>query len=153
MNIDHFNYLKQFMVKLFRNNLYFKNVTSIFSDSGTICNSCKSEAEDRIHFFKCKIHHEIIENLFFGFTQLKQKTKTQYWIFFFFNFGLPLNHPTNLIYISTLKCIYNLLYHEIVPTWKIIRNHLSKFINAAILMYPGDQTWNKCSAIPIYFYD
>ena len=52
LNIRHFNYLKQFMIKLLRNNLYFKNVTLKFSDSETICNSCKSEKEDRLHFFK-----------------------------------------------------------------------------------------------------
>ena len=75
LNIRHFNYLKQFMIKLFRNNLYFKNDTLKFSDSGTICNSCKSKNEDRIHLFKCKIHAEIIDNLFFGFTELKTLKK------------------------------------------------------------------------------
>ena len=32
LNIKHQNYLKQFMIKLYRNNLYFKNVTSKFTD-------------------------------------------------------------------------------------------------------------------------
>ena len=41
LKMKHHNYLKQFMVKLFRNNLYFKNITSKFSYSGIICNSCK----------------------------------------------------------------------------------------------------------------
>ena len=36
LKMKHHNYLKQFMLKLFRNNLYFKNVTSKFSDSGLI---------------------------------------------------------------------------------------------------------------------
>ena len=27
LSMRHFNYLKQFMIKLFRNNLYFKNIT------------------------------------------------------------------------------------------------------------------------------
>ena len=51
LRMKHHNYLKQFMVKLFRNNLYFKNVTSKFSDSGTVCNSCKEHPENRPHFF------------------------------------------------------------------------------------------------------
>ena len=54
LRMKHHNYLKQFMVKLFRNNLYFKNVTSKFSDSGTVCNSCKEHPDNRPHFFLCK---------------------------------------------------------------------------------------------------
>merc|ERR1712154_5288 len=34
LRMKHHNYLKQFMLKLFRNNLYFKNVTSKFTESG-----------------------------------------------------------------------------------------------------------------------
>ena len=68
LSIRHFNYLKQFLLKLFRNTLYFKNVTIKFSDSGNLCNTCKSQKEDRIHFFKCEKHSEIINTLFFGFT-------------------------------------------------------------------------------------
>ena len=64
LNMKHFNHLKQFMIKLFRNNLYFKNVTSKFAESGILCNSCKSAPEDRIHFFQCKTHLEIIQKLF-----------------------------------------------------------------------------------------
>ena len=71
LNIRHFNYLKQFMLKLFRNTLYFKNVTIKFSDSGNLCNTCKSEREDRIHFFRCEKHAEFIETLFFSFVELK----------------------------------------------------------------------------------
>ena len=54
LKMKHHNYLKQFMVKLFRNNLYFKNITSKFSDSGIICNSCKEFPENRPNFFHCK---------------------------------------------------------------------------------------------------
>ena len=54
LRMKHHNYLKQFMVKLFRNNLYFKNVTSKFSDSGLLCNSFKEHPENRPHFFFCK---------------------------------------------------------------------------------------------------
>merc|ERR1712239_1676 len=53
LNMKHHNYLKQFMIKLYRNNLYFKNVTSKFTDSGIKCFSCKTEDEDRVHFFTC----------------------------------------------------------------------------------------------------
>ena len=48
LKMKHHNYLKQFMIRLFRNNLYFKNVTSKFSDSGLICNSCKESQENRL---------------------------------------------------------------------------------------------------------
>ena len=141
------------MLKLFRNTLYFKNVTIKFSDSGNLCNTCKSEREDRIHFFKCEKHAEFIDTLFFGFIEQKFLKKMPNLQPYFFNITLPPNHPTNLIFISTMKCIYNLRYFEIVPTWKIIRNHLSKFISSANLMYPDDKIWNKCSNIPLYFCD
>ena len=62
LNIKHHNYLKQFMIKLFRNNLYFKNVTAKFTNSGTKCFSCKTDDEDRIHFFQCEKHSNIIKN-------------------------------------------------------------------------------------------
>ena len=65
LRMKHHNYLKQFMVKLFRNNLYFKNVTSKFSNSGLLGNSCKEHPENRPHFFLCKIHSEIIQKLHF----------------------------------------------------------------------------------------
>ena len=70
LNIKHHNYLKQFMIKLFRNNLYFKNVTAKFTDSGTKCLSCKTEVEDRIHFFYCEKHALIIKKLFQCFVNL-----------------------------------------------------------------------------------
>ena len=54
LSMRHFNYLKQFMIKLFRNNLYFKNVTSKFTDSGIMCNACKIQAENRINFLGAK---------------------------------------------------------------------------------------------------
>ena len=109
LSIHHFNYLKQFMIKLYRNNLYFKNITSKFADSGIMCNSCKSAAEDRIHFFRCKIHTEIIQKLFFCFTQIDLLKKIPEIEPFFFNTTIPLNHPTNILYISTIKLMYYLL--------------------------------------------
>ena len=69
--MKHHNYLKRFLLKLFINNLYFKNVTSKFTDSGLQCSSCKKEEEDRAHFFLCKIHNEIFQKLFSCFINLK----------------------------------------------------------------------------------
>jgi hypothetical protein len=151
LNMRHFNYLKQFMVKLFRNNLHFKNVTQKFSDSGTLCNSCKIEHEDRIHFFLCRVHQNLIETLFYGFTDLKILKRKPNIQPYFYNTTLPLNHATNIIYISMLKCIYNLRYFDIVPTKKIVKNHLSTFLKMAVLMYPDDLTWKRCSTLPMYF--
>ena len=70
LNMKHSNYLKQFMIRLYRNNLYFKNVTSKFAESEIMCNSCKNEPENRIHFYKCKIHTEIIQKLFTCFIKI-----------------------------------------------------------------------------------
>ena len=70
LSMKHHNYLKQFLLKLFRNNLYFKNVTSKFTDSGLQCHSCKNEEENRAHFFLCKIHNEILQKLFKCFINL-----------------------------------------------------------------------------------
>ena len=139
LSICHFNYLKQFMIKLFRNNLYFKNITSKFADSGIMCNSCKLVAEDRIHFFRCRNHNDIIQKLFFCFTHLKLFSKVAEIEPLFYNTSLPLNHPTNLIYISTIKCMYNLRYLEIVPTFTIVKNHISQFVATTVQMYLGDQ--------------
>ena len=41
LNLRHFHYIKQFTIRLFGNNLYFKSVTSKWTDSGTKCNSFK----------------------------------------------------------------------------------------------------------------
>ena len=101
--MQHFNYLKQFMIKLFRNNLYFKNITSKFTDSVIMCNSCKIEPEDIIHFFKCKIHNEFIQKLFKSLIYLELLENTPKNGPFFHNTSLPLNQPTNLIYISIIK--------------------------------------------------
>ena len=136
------------MVKLYRNNLYFKNITSKFADSGIMCNSCKCAAEDRIHFFRCKVHTEIIQKLFLCFTQINLLKKIPEIEPFFFNTTLPLNHPTNILYISTIKLMYNLSYQEIVPTFAIVKGHISIFVATAIYMFPGDKIWLKYCLIP-----
>ena len=115
LNIKHQNYLKQFMIKLFRNNLYFKNVTAKFTDSGTKCFSCMTEDEDRAHFFLCVKHTEIIKKLFQCFVNLKILKKIPDIVPFFFNNTMPTNHPTNIIYITVIKFMYNLRYSEIIP--------------------------------------
>ena len=85
LSMKHHNYLKQFMVKLFRNNLYFKNITSKFSDSGTICNSCKEHFENRHHFFLCNKYLPIIEKLNCCFINLEMLKTTPSITPYFFN--------------------------------------------------------------------
>ena len=113
------------MIKLIRNNLYFKNKTSKFIDSGIMCNSCKTEPEDRIHFFTCKVNNEIVTKKIKSFVYLGLLDKMPKNLPFFYNTSLPLNHPTNIIHISTIKFIYNLRYLEIVPTISLINTHIS----------------------------
>ena len=95
LSMKHHNYLKQFMVKLFRNNLYFKNVTSKFSDSGIICNSCKEHPENRPHFFLCNKHLTIIEKLNGCFIILKILKTSPSITPYFFNPTFSINHPSN----------------------------------------------------------
>ena len=147
LSMKHFNYLKQFMIRLFRNNLYFKNVTSKFAESGILCNSCKSAPEDRIHFFKCKIHSEIMHKLFTCFTHIKLLKTIPNLEPFLHNTTLPLNHPTNLIYISTLKFMYNLRCLKKIPTLTSVKHHVSQFVETAIKMYPDDSNWIRCHQI------
>ena len=149
LRMKHHNYLKQFMVKLFRNNLYFKNVTSKFSDSGLLCNSCKEHPENRPHFFLCKIHSEIIQKLHSCFINLNLLKTAPSITPYFFNSTISINHPTNLIYISTIKYMYNLRFDEIVPNLPLIQNHISRFVSVSVEMYPHDNNWKLCQKIPV----
>ena len=147
--MKHHNYLKQFMVKLFRNNLYFKNITSKLSDSGTICNSCKEYPEKRPHFFLCKKHLELIEKLNSCFINLKILKTSPSITPYFFNPTISINHPTNLIFISTMKFMYNLRFDETVPNLPLVQNHISRLVSISIEMYPDDNTWKICQKIPL----
>ena len=137
------------MIKLYRNNLYFKNVTSKFTDSGIKCFSCKTEVEDRVHFFICKIHTNIINKLFQCYTNLDLLKKSPDICPFFFNHTIPTNHPTNSIYMSVIKYMYNLRYSEIIPNLQCVGGHVSRFVATAIQMYPSDVRWQTCQKIPL----
>ena len=93
LSMKHHNYLKQFMVKLFRNNLYFKNIKSKFSDSGTICNSCKEHHITRPHFFLCNTHLTIIKKLSCCFINSEILKTSPSMTPYFFNPTLSINHP------------------------------------------------------------
>ena len=149
LKMKHHNYLKQFMVKLFRNNLYFKNITSKLSDSGIICNSCKEFPENRPHFFLCKIHSEIIQKLFSCFVNLHLLKTAPSITPYFYNSTISINHPTNLIFISTIKYMYNLRFDEIVPNLPLVKSHISRFVSTAVEMYPHDENWKLCQKIPL----
>ncbi len=125
LNMKHQNYLKQFVIKLLRNNLYFKNITSKFADSGTKWFSCKKENKNRIHFFLCEKHNEIIQKLFKCFTNLKILKKNPEIVPYFFNTTMPINHPTNILFITVIKFTYNLRYSEIIPNLQCVKNHIS----------------------------
>ena len=149
LKMKHHNYLKQFMLKLFRNNLYFKNVTSKFTESGIICNACKDLPENRPHFFICRIHTEIIQKLFACFVQLKLLKIAPNTIPYFYNHTISINHPTNLIHISILKYMYNLRFEEIIPNLSLVSSHISKFVSIELEMHPYDTTWATCQKIPL----
>ena len=149
LRMKHHNYLKQFMLRLFRNNLYFKNVTSKFSDSGLICNSCKDSHENRPHFFICKIHADIINKLCTCFVNLKLLKTTPNVVPFFYNHTISINHPTNLILISTFKYMYNLRFDEIVPNIPLVKSHVSRFVSIAMEMHPHDNNWRICEKVPL----
>ena len=144
LKMKHHNYLKQFMVKLFKNNLYFKNITSKFSDSGILCNSCKKFPENRLHFFLCKIHSEIIQKLFSCFINLNLLKTAPSITPYFYNSTISINHPTNLIFISTIKYMYNLRFDEIVPNLPLIKSRISRFVSTSVEMYPHDNNWKLC---------
>ena len=127
LSMRKFKNLMQFILKLFRNNLYFKNITSILTDPGIMCNSCKIEPEDRIHFFRCKIHNEIIQRLFQSFVTLKILKQIPKIEPFFYNVSLPINHPSNIIFFSTIKYMYNLRFLEIVPSIALVKTLVTKF--------------------------
>ena len=114
LNMKNHNYLKQFLLKLFRNKLYFKNVTSKLTDSGLQCYSCKQEEEDRAHFFPLQIHNEIFQKLFSCFINLKILKKAPEISPFFFNVTMPINHTSNILIKSVAKFIYNLRYGEVM---------------------------------------
>ena len=103
LSMKHHNYLKQFMVRLFRNKIHLKNITSKFWDSGTICNSCKEHPENRPHFFLCNKHLTIIEKLNRCFINLKILKTSPNITPYFFSSTLSINHPSNLIFISMMN--------------------------------------------------
>ena len=138
LSMKYHNYLKQFMMKLFRNNLYFKNITSKFSDSGIICNSCKEHPENRPHFFLCEKHSTIFEKLNACFINLKLLKSSPSITPHFYNSTLSINHPTNLILIFTMKFMYNLRFNKTVPNLPLVQYHISRFVSTSIEMYPDD---------------
>jgi hypothetical protein len=143
LNMKHHNYLKQFMIKLFRNNLYFKNVTSKFTDTGLQCHSCKTNEENRTHFFLCKIHNEILQKLFKCFINLKILKRAPEISPFFFNNTMPINHPSNILFIAVAKFMYNLRYSEEIPNLQRVKYHVMRFVCTAIEMYPSDPIWKE----------
>ena len=145
--MKHHNYLKKFMVKLFRNNLYFKSITSKLSDSGIIYISCKEFPDNRPHFFLCKTHSEIIQTLFSCFVNLNLLKTAPSITPYFYNSTISINHPTNLIFISTIKYMYNLRYNETVPNLLLIKSHVSRFVSTASEMYQQDNDWKLCQYI------
>jgi hypothetical protein len=149
LNMKHHNYLKQFMIKLFRNNLYFKNVTSKFTDTGLQCHSCKTNEENRTHFFLCKIHNEILQKLFKCFINLKILKRAPEISPFFFNNTMPINHPSNILFIAVAKFMYNLRYSEEIPNLQRVKYHVMRFVCTAIEMYPSDPIWKELKKIPI----
>ncbi len=136
------------MIKLFRNNLYFKNVTAKFTDSGTKCFSCKTQNKDRVHFYLCEKHIVIIKKLFQCFVNLKFLKKIPEIVPFFFNNMMPTNHPTNIIYITVIKFMYNLRYSELIPNLQCVGNHVSRFVATANEMYPSGPIGVACRKIP-----
>ena len=121
--MKHHNYLKQFLIKLFRNNFYFKNFTSKFTDSGLQCFSCKSTTEERPNFFLCKIPNEIIQKLLRSYTHLKILKKIPDMVLYFFNTTMPINHPSNILFISVIR--FNLRFSEVIPNLQCVKNRFS----------------------------
>ena len=58
---------------------------------------------------------------------------------------MSINHPSNILFISVAKFMYNLRYSEIIPNLQCVKNHVSRFVSTAIEMYPSDSTWEKMS--------
>ena len=147
--MKHHNYLKQFMVRLFRNNLHFRSITSKFLDSRIICNSCKEIPQDRPHFFLCKIYFSIVEKLNACFVNLKIFKQPPNITPYFFNPTLSINHPSNLIFVSTMKFMYNLRFYEIEPSLPLVASHISRFVATLVKMYPEDNIWKCCQKIQL----
>ena len=53
----------------------------------------------------------------------------------FFNDTMPINHPTNILFISVIEFMYNLRYSEIIPNLHCVKNHFSRFVATAVEMY------------------
>ena len=119
------------------------------SQSGIICNACKDFPENRPHFFMCSIHTGILQKLFACFVQLKLLKIAPNTIPYFYNHTISINHPTNLIHISTLKYMYNLRFEEIIPNLPLVSSHISKFVSIEIEMHPYDTTRATCQKIPL----
>ncbi len=63
LHLKHFNKIKQFMIRLLRNNLYFRNITSNFADHSNQCYICQKSTDNIIHFLTCNVHEELLNNL------------------------------------------------------------------------------------------
>ena len=64
LNLRYFNILKQFILKIVRNNLFFRNVTFNWDDHSYLCISCLEKNENRTHFVQCRINKTFLDTLF-----------------------------------------------------------------------------------------
>ena len=103
------------MLKLLRNNLYFKNVTYHRNDYSNQCLTCSNNVKNGIHFIHCSMHSAIMKEIIDQMIKAKLILNFQKELSFFFNYQDDINHPSDIVYISTLHSIYSLRFSSTPP--------------------------------------
>ena len=52
------------MLKILRNNLYFRNVTCHWNYHSNLCLACTKKAENKMYFIHCDVHLAIMKEIF-----------------------------------------------------------------------------------------
>lgn len=116
--ILNFKHIRSFTLKIFLNNLSFRNVTGHWKSHTNICITC---TRSRAHFVQCGTHNLLLEQVVTKMEKV-DLVKDFSCACFFFDHQEGINHPSNVILISTLHFIYTLRYTLTPPNLDLIKS-------------------------------
>ncbi len=124
------------MIRLLRNNLYFRNVTSNFADHTNQCYICHKSTDNRIHFITCNVHEGLLNNLREEMRKIKLVSNFPTNLPYFFDTEIDANHHVNIIFMLTLNFLYSLRYSETIPNIEMVKLHIRRLSKLLQIMYP-----------------
>ena len=143
LNMKGFNKLEQFMLKLIRNNIFFKMsfairiITSIFN----ICLSCAQHIQNIKHFVCCNICETLQNTIVSQILDISLISDFPKELTFFFNDQENINHSSHVVYISTLHFIYSLRHSSTPPNLDLVKSNVAPITSLAVVMFPLEINW------------